>query len=358
MIGIVGYGAYIPKERLKIKEIWEMWCSDWLPSSLNDVLKLEEKAVTHWDEDSITMGIEASKVAIELTGVFPDQIGAVYFGSGTNVYATNASVSLVVEALGGKANTFCTDCQFSGKSGTAAMQISEALVKAKISEYALAIGSDDLSRHTAPNDFQEYASSAGAAAFLIGENNVVAEIEGTYSYITYTPDFYRLEGDRYIKIAGQKHDVDKVGYEKHTIEAAKGIMGKHNYQPKDFKYVIFNQPDGGRLPFSVAKSLGFTKEQVEPGLLVSQIGDCGSASCLISLAAILDLAKEKERILIVSYGSGAGSDAFIINTTSLLEKTRNKRKVYPSVKELISNKEMIDYKTYLRMERKLIQEYV
>jgi hydroxymethylglutaryl-CoA synthase len=104
--------------------------------------------------------------------------------------------------------------------------------------------------------------------------------------------------------------------------------------------------------------LGFNEDQVKPGLLVSQIGDCGSASSLLSLIAILGQAQPGQMILLVSYGFGAGCDVISLKATELLPRQREQEAGCPSLEELIGDKEYLSYAQYLRQERKLIQEYV
>lgn len=357
LVGIISYGVYVPQCRITVEEIWSMWCHSTRPTSIRALMGLAERAVNRWDEDTNVMATEAAKAALEMASLSPKKIGAIYLGTATNPYSTKASGTIVAEGIGAGVELMCADVQFAGKSGTAAVQICAALVKGSYVKYGLAIGSDSLSRHVAPNDFPlEYSASAGAAAYIMANNDVIAEIENTYSYATETPEFFRLDGDRYIK-RGHGEGVDKVGYLNHTKTAVNNAMERFNCQPEDFSYVIFSQPNG-RLPLTIARELGFTQRQTEKGLLASQIGDCGSASPLIGLAAVLDEAKEDQRILLASYGYGAGCDVFSLRTTNLLKKTRERRKNHRSLKDQIKDKILIDYKTYINMERKLIQEYV
>ncbi len=358
MMGIIGYGAYIPRLRLRVEDIWNIWVN---PTDTDVIIKkrrgLSEKAVTRWDEDSITMAIYAAKSCLEMSGIQPKELNALYFGSCTNPYSSGAAGPVIAEALGTVPELICADCQFATKSGTAALQICAALVTAAMIKYGLAIGADTLSRHVPPNDTLEYSASSGAAALILGKDKVIAEIEGMYSYTTLTPEFYRLSGERYIKHAASEDDEYLWGYSRHIKKAVEGYLQKFGSKLKDFVYVALSQPDG-QMPLDISKEIGFSEEQIKPGLMVADIGDCGSASPLLSLAAILDQAKPGQRILMISYGFGAGCDVLGLKTTNLLEETIKRRATYPPLREMISNKEYIDYAQSLRQERKLIQEYI
>ncbi len=108
----------------------------------------------------------------------------------------------------------------------------------------------------------------------------------------------------------------------------------------------------------ILNEIGFSDEQIKPGLLAPEIGDCGSASALLSLAIVLDQASSGENILLVSYGFGAGCDVLGLKTTNLLEEAKGRRQIYPSVRKMINDKEYISYLQYLKQERKLLQEYI
>jgi hydroxymethylglutaryl-CoA synthase len=358
MAGIVGYGAYIPNFRLRVEEIWDVWTD---PIETAPVVKkkrgLTEKAVGRWDEDAITMAISAAKSSLAMAAISGGDLNALYFGSCTNPFASKPSAPVVAEALRTGPELMAADCQFATKSGTATLQICRALVESGMARYGLAIGSDALSRHVPPHDPREYAASCGAGAFIVGKEGVIAEIEGIYSWTTQTPEFYRLDGERYIKHAANENEEPLVGYGRHVKKAVEGYMKKFGCNSGDFVHVAMSQPDG-QLPLEVGKEMGFSEGQMRSGLIASEIGDCGSASPLLALAAILDQAQGGERILLISYGFGAGCDVFGLKTTALLKEAREKRGGYPSVRELIDNKENISYVEYLRQERKLIQEFV
>ena len=138
-------------------------------------------------------------------------------------------------------------------------------------------------------------------------------------------------------------------YFKHVTSAAKGLMERMGTEPKDYDYAVFHQPNG-KFPVRVAKILGFSKKQIEPGLIVPMIGNTYSASCLIGLAATLDIARPGERIFVTSFGSGAGSDAFSIRVLDRIDDIRSNA---PSVRDFIGNAKYLDYAMYAKHKGKL-----
>jgi 3-hydroxy-3-methylglutaryl CoA synthase len=107
----------------------------------------------------------------------------------------------------------------------------------------------------------------------------------------------------------------------------------------------------------MGETLGFSREALEPGMLVHRIGYAGSASPLLGLCAILDQSAPGDRILVASYGYGAGCDVFSVKVRPDIETARKRLKNYPTLQKLLDDKIMVDYKTYAKMERKIIQEY-
>jgi hydroxymethylglutaryl-CoA synthase len=197
-------------------------------------------------------------------------------------------------------------------------------------------------------DALEYSASAGGAAFIMGEDNVVAEILHTCSYTTDTPDFWRKEGEFYPQHSGRF--TGEPAYFKHVMGAANRIMEKANLKPADFAYAIFHMPNG-RFPQTAGKKLGFTKEQMEPGWIVSWMGNTYSGSSPTGFAATLDVAKPGELILLVSFGSGAGSDGFVFKVTDRISEVQE---LAPKVKNLLfDNRIYIDYGMYAKFRGKI-----
>jgi hydroxymethylglutaryl-CoA synthase len=107
----------------------------------------------------------------------------------------------------------------------------------------------------------------------------------------------------------------------------------------------------GRFPLQVGKKLGFRKEQLDPGWIVSWMGNTYSGSSPMGFCATLDIAKEGDMILLVSFGSGAGSDAFIFKVTKRIDEVRD---LAPKMREqLFNNRIYIDYGTYAKFRKKI-----
>lgn len=356
-VGIIGYGVYIPEYRLSAEEIWQTWVHRQNPESIKRLMGLSEVAVDSWHDDVNTMASDAGKAALEIAGIPLKNIGAIYLGTCTNPYVTKASVTFVAESLDLGSELFSCDCQFGSKSGTSSLQICVGLVTGGVVDNGIAIGSDSLLRHTAPNDWPlEYSSSSGAAAYVIGTDRILAEIEHMHAFATETADFFRLDGDRYIT-RGVYSEEEFVGYNRHITSAIQGFMNKFNCKNTEFDHVVIHQKNGVE-PITLGKEIGFSEEQLRSSLVANRIGDCGSANSLIALALVLDKAKPGERILIASYGQGAGSDVLSLKVTELINQARSRRHTYGSVEAQIRTRIPIRYQDYLRMQRKIIQEYV
>jgi hydroxymethylglutaryl-CoA synthase len=341
-IGIVGYGCYIPRFRIKSDEIARIWGEN--PANIKNGLGIEEKSVPDMDEDTVTISVEAGKNALLRAGIDAQKIGALYIGSESHPYVVKPSGTVVAEALQLSKELMVADLEFACKAGTACMQCCLSHVKAGQMEYGMAIGAD--TSQGRPGDALEYSAAAGGAAFIIGKDPV-AVIEATCSFTTDTSDFWRREGQGY-PMHGARF-TGKPAYYKHVVAASKMMMAKAGLKPSDFQWLVLHMPNA-KFPQKAAQMLGFTKEQLEQSLVVRKIGNCYSGASPLGLCSVLDVAKPGDRILMTSYGSGAGSDSFVIRVTDRILEARNKA---PKTEDYIKNKVYVDYGTYARMRGKL-----
>lgn len=343
-VGIVSYGAYVPRYRITPQEIGSVWGIDGQAMARN--LMIEAKSVPGPDEDVITISVEAARNLMKRVNVDPKRIGAIYVGSESHPYAVKPSGTIVAEAIEAAPHLTVADYEFACKAGTAAIQTCMGLVGSGMIEYGLAIGSD--TSQGAPGDALEFSASAGGAGFLIGKDRVIATINQTVSYTTDTPDFWRREGQMYPSHGGRF--TGEPAYFKHIIECGKALFAKAATKPSDYQYAVVHQPNG-KFPTRVSKQLGFGEAQIKTGLVTPLIGNTYSGSVPIGLSAILDEAKPGERIFAVAYGSGAGSDGFDITVTD--EILSFNRDAAPTVKSLIENQRFIDYATYAKFRGKI-----
>lgn len=340
-VGIVGYGAYIPRYRLPASEVARIWTDG------QGGLPIKEKSVPGLDEDVVTMSIEAARNALKRAQLSPEEIRAVWVGSESHPYAVKPTSTIVAEAIGAVPNVQAADWQFACKAGTEAMVAAIGFVGSGMANYALAIGMDTAQGR--PGDALEYTASAGGAAYLLGPaDQSLAVIESTYSYVTDTPDFWRRAYQKYPE-HGQRF-TGEPAYFKHITAAAQAMLEATNTSAQDYRYAVFHQPNT-KFPQRAAALLGFSKEQIDPGLLVPVIGNTYAGAAIIGLTAILDIAEPGDRILMVSFGSGAGSDAFALRVTDTL---LTKRHLAPYTQDYIARRTEIDYATYARMRGKLV----
>lgn len=346
MAGITGYGASIPRYRIKSETIARQWGSD--PATIRNGLNIEEKSVPAPDQDVITLSVEAARNALKRAEIDPRDINAIYVGSESHPYAVKPTGTTVKDAIGATTEVHCADFEFACKAGTEAMFVGLNLVKAGAVKYALAIGAD--TSQGAPGDALEYSAAAGAAAYILGKDKLIATVDETHTYMTDTPDFWRREYQHYPQHAGRF--TGEPSYFRHTLGSAREILKKAKMEPKDFTYAVFHQPNG-KFPVRAALELGFTKQQFGPGLLAPTLGNTYSGASPIGLTATLDIAKPKDRILLVSYGSGTGSDSFIMTVTDRINEVRDKA---PRTRSMLDEKKMyIDYGVYTKFRGKILR---
>lgn len=346
MVGIVGYGAKIPRHRIKVEEIAKVWGAD--AESYKRGLQLTEKSVPAPDVDCVTLSVEATKHALKRAGLKGEDIGALYIGSESHPYAVKPSGKILAEAIGAVPHCHTADYEFACKAGSEAMFVSLGLVRSGFVDYSIGVGAD--TSQGAPGDALEYSAAAGAASFVMGTQNIIAECHHTHSWMTDTPDFWRREHEHYPQHGGRF--TGEPAYFRTITGCATALLEKSNMKPSDFKYAVFHQPNG-KFPMRIGKKLGFTKEQLVTGWLVPTLGNTYSGASPVGLTAILDIAEPGDNIFMVSYGSGAGSDGFIFRVTERIKEVQD---LAPKTRpQLDENKIYVDYGTYAKFRKKILK---
>ncbi len=340
-VGLVGYGAYIPRYRIAAREIARIWTDG------QGGVPVEAKSVPGPDEDTITMAIEAGRNALSRAALPAERLSAIWIGSESHPYSVKPSGTIVAEALGAAPWVSAADFEFACKAGSEALTAAMGLVGSGMADFAMAVGAD--TAQSRPGDALEYTASAGAGALIVGPaEEALATIEATVSYVTDTPDFFR-RADRPYPVHGNRFTGEPAYF--HQIQsAARGLMERLGKGPQDFTYAVFHQPNA-KFPQAVAKRLGFSDAQIAPGLLSPQIGNTYSGAAMVGLCATLDVAKPGDTIFVTTYGSGAGSDAYALTVT---ERILERRARAPLTEAYLRRQVFIDYAVYAKWVGKLV----
>ncbi|UCE96993.1 MAG: hydroxymethylglutaryl-CoA synthase [Candidatus Bathyarchaeota archaeon] len=319
-----------------------------------------ERSVPFLDEDSITAAVEAGKMALIHSGVDHKLVGKVYVGSESNPYAVKPIASKVAQVL--KLGEECQvegvqcvdaiDTEFACKAATSMFKDAASLVYYPDSQesYAMVIGTDNsqAAPRNEPGGELDLFVGYGGSAFIFGLQDVIARFEGWVSFTSDTPDFWRRDTQPHPSHGGRYTGVP--AYFKHVTKVAKELMGRLKLEPRDIDYFVAHQPNA-IFPTRAAKALGFKEEQFLPGLQVAKFGNTYSGCSPIGLAAVLDVAKPDERILVASYGSGAGSDAYSFITTSQLVENRTRQKFTVGYQAESRFVDYLDYDAYRRFKQ-------
>jgi 3-hydroxy-3-methylglutaryl CoA synthase len=303
MIGIRGFGVHIPSYRLSAQTLAAVWGGG----------GGGERAVANHDEDSLTMAVEAGLAAL---GERPGRdLDGVVLATTTAPYAEKSSAALAAAVLDAKRECFVADLGGSLRSGTTGLRLALDAVRGGSAASVLVAAADV--RVAPPGGDLEPFLGDGAAALLVGEgDDVLARFEGAHAITQEFSDVWRLAGARFPE-QGDPTFVRAYGYEKLIPEAVEGLLGKLGLKRQDVARVACYAPDA-RLAPGILRSLKFPDTALLRLPLLASIGNTGTASPLLALAAALEEAKPGERVLVVGYGSGA--DALMFQATEQIER--------------------------------------
>ncbi|ABU81559.1 hydroxymethylglutaryl-CoA synthase [Ignicoccus hospitalis] len=342
MVGIAGWGAYVPLYRVSTEEIALHWGSDpKVPLSLG----VKEKSVAGPDEDSVTIAWEAAVNALTRAQVDPKDVGMVFIGSESKPYAVKPSSTIIADALGIAPETMAVDAEFACRAASEGLRHALVLVSEGAVRHALIIGTD--TAQGAPGDVLEYTAASGGAAFVVSNENVVANFLDAYTFVTDTPDFWRRDGSQFP--AHGEGFTGEPAYFYHLYNAIKELMERNSLKPSDVAYFVPHQPNV-RFPMKLAKMLGFKREQLMIGLTTADIGNTYNASAFLGMTRVLDNASPGDLVLMAPFGSGAGADAYLFEVTDRVEEAKA---LAPTTQSYIERRKVIDYATYLRFRNKI-----
>jgi 3-hydroxy-3-methylglutaryl CoA synthase len=308
MAGIVAYGAYVPPTRLGFAVLAGRPPKEGGP----------ERAVAWNDEDAVTMAVAAGANA--LRGFDRAGIDALFFASTSYAFAEKQGAALVAKALDLRRDARTTDVSGSLRAGTDALQAAFDAVAAGSARRALVVASD--CRLGAPGSALEQGFGDGAAAFLVGKSDAIAELEGSFAFADEIVDVWRTQGDPFVH-SWEERFVVQEGYLPAIGEAVRGLLERIAAKPGDFTKAALQAPDA-RSHQSAAAALKLERAAlVDP--LFGRLGNAGAAFAPLLLVAALEGAAPGDRILLASCGDGGA--AFAFSGTPHLEKLEPRRGV-------------------------------
>jgi len=324
MAGITSIGVYIPRYRLSLEEIGRMWQTRGASG---------EKAIAGYDEDTVTMAVAASLDCMKQIG---KDVDSLYLATVTAPYKEKQSAALVAGAADLRKTCHTVDFTNTLRAGTTAMKAALDAIKGGSAGQVLVVASD--CRIGAPKGRFEQLLGDGAAAVMIGSDNIIAEIEGAHSIFSDFTDLWRMEKDAFVQ-SGEGRFIDEAGYIPTMRETVTELMEKYSLTPGDFTKIVFYAPDS-RAYAGLAKTLGFVKDQIQEPFF-GQIGNTGTAAAVIMLTAALEEAIPGDRILFAGYGDGA--DAFILRVTDNISRIKSAL----LMKDRLTVRVPVDYGRYL-----------
>lgn len=331
---VVSYGVYLPFLRIKREEYLSA-----LGSCSADI---KEKAVMDVDEDVITMAVEAARNAT--AGMDLGGIGALALASANFPYQEKAMAGTVIEALGLSESVLTCQHSNSTMAGTEAFLSALGMLDQSDRKYALVIISD--APAASPSGDMEHGFGAAACAFVLAKDEPGLEFEGGYAHAGESMGVrYRLPGETGIRDIGVKA-YSTQAYNETVKASVSGLISKLERKPADYRHLVLHQNDA-KTTTALAKKMGFTEEQISDGMIFAQVGDTGASSSLLGLCIVLDNACSGDKIMVSSYGAGAGSHAL---SFQLSNRPANQLK---PVKTMLDTKKYIGYIHYLKLKRSI-----
>ncbi len=333
MVGITSYGAYIPLHRLDRSELHRAWGG----IGMLGMSVPGEKAIASYDEDSITMAVES--VIDCMRGVDPGTVDGLFVASTTHPYSEKQSSAIISAVADLRREIKVADFGGSLRAGTIAMTSAIDAIKAGSAKRAVVAAAD--TRLGAPSGLMEQSYGDGSAAFLLGDDDVIAGVEASYSICDEFSGVWRASTDTFVR-SWEDRMVLETGYSAILSEAMSGVMNKCNLKAGDFAKAVYYAPLDVRAYTRLARGLGFDPAQVQDPMFMT-VGNTGTALAMMMLVAALEEAKPGDKILFASYGNGA--DAFVLEVTEAIAKARNRR----GIKAHLESKKMLtNYERYLR----------
>jgi 3-hydroxy-3-methylglutaryl CoA synthase len=296
--GITSYGVFVPRLRMPRAAIAEAHA--WALPGLKG-LGRGERAFCSWDEDAVTLGVQAARSCLSVAASSPAEV---VLASTTAPFADLQNASIVCRALRLDASVTSQDVGGTTQAGLRAL--AQAL-EAGGAVPRLVVAADR--RHAKPGSPQEFAYGAGAAAFMIGTGDVMARYLGRHSTATAFVDHFRERGERF-DYYWEERWIRDAGVSRVVPQTVSALLTRIGIGPERVAaFGLAGAPPGSEL--LVAKALGFAPDRIVPDLQGS-VGDTGAAHPLLLLASAIERGRPGDVVVIAGFGLGCEALAFEI----------------------------------------------
>jgi len=332
MIGITGVGVHIPRYRLSAATLAAVWGTGGGGG---------ERAVANHDEDSVTMAVEAGLAALADRNA--QGLDGVLLATTTAPYAEKSSAAILATVLDCGRGVFVGDLGGSLRAGTTGLRLALDAVRAGSAREVLVATAD--MRPAAPGgDLEPFLGDAAAAVRVGQGQDVLAELEGVRSLTQEFSDVWRKADARFPE-QGDLTFVRAYGYEKLMAEAVDALLGQAGVAREKVAKVACYAPDA-RLAPGIFRSLRLPEAAALRTSLLARVGNTGTASPFLALAAALEEVEPGDRILVVGYGAGA--DALLFRATERVRQLDRRRGV---AAQLAAGRPLVHYGKLLQFRR-------
>ena len=306
MVGIVAFGAYVPRLRLNRQAAYD--ANKWFAPGLRGLAK-GERSMANWDEDSITMAVEASRDC--LTSPKAEDVRNIYFASTTHPFKDRQNAGVIGTALNVEQNLSATDIGGSLKAGTSALIA--GLNASKEGAPTLVAAADRRMTRVASANELNYGDAA--AALLCGTENVIARLVGHHSVSMDFVDHFRGDESDF-DYGWEERWIRDEGYSKIVPPAIKAGLAACKLEGSDITHFVMPSLMPA-VPKQMAKMVGIAEGAVRD-LLGATLGDSGAAHALVMLVDVLETAKAGDKIMVVAFGQGV--DILVFEVTAEKDK--------------------------------------
>ncbi len=330
-LGLLAYGAYLPVRRMQREAVASTHA--WFNPGLKGLGK-GERTIANWDEDAVTMAVEASRSVLE--GQDRDSISALWLASTSLPFQDRQNAGIVGDALRLEPSAMTLDVASSQRAGTTALM---AALGGNGEGASLVVASER--RATKAGSTQEMTYGDGAAALLVGQGDVVARLIGARTEAVDFVDHYR-GADGEFDYAWEERWVRDEGHMKIAPRAIAALLENTGVAANSITKFCYPAAARG-VAAKIAQATGLPNESVADALQ-SGVGETGAAHPLLMLALALESAEPGDRILVASFGQGC--DVLLFEATDAI---RTKRPVHGIAEQIDKGRKDENYARFLTL---------